>query len=195
MCEWSAQPWKRPVCWCCAKWNKSNLWRSLLTGHRTISSGHNEGERDKATGPTPRPLPIEDVRGNDRGEKASLRREAPGANEEHPEKERGMKRCSLTPVPRLLKGSGRCGDWKHSTVGGTLGMTFLYRVVNARQPHPLVFKRERMSCKCVFSRVSRKFWSQVDVRNGLTGGNEESVLVENFRSEWGKKETMNWVSC
>lgn len=127
--------------------------------------------------------PIEDVRVNDRGEKTSLRREAPGANEEHPEKEKGMKRCSLTPVPRLLKGSGWCGDWKRSTVGGTLGMTFLYRMVNARKPHVFVFKRERMSRKSVFSRVSRKFRSQVDVRNELTGGNEESVHVENFRSE------------
>lgn len=85
-------------------------------------------------GRPPHPLLLEHVRGNDRGEKASLRREAPGANEEHPEKERGMKRCSLTPVPRLLKGSGRCGDWKRSTVGGTLRMTFLYWVVNARTP-------------------------------------------------------------
>lgn len=123
------------------------------------------------------------MRGNDRGEKAPLRRETPGANEEHPERERGMKRCSLTPVPRLLKGSGRCGDWKRSTVGGTLGMTFLYRVVNARKPPPLVFKRERMSRKCVFGRVSRKFRSQVDVRNELAGGSEESVLVEDFCSE------------
>lgn len=65
--------------------------------------------------------------------------------------------------------------------GGALGMTFLYSVVNARKPPPLVFKRE--SRKCVFSRVSRKFRSQVDVRNKLAGRNEESVLVENFRRE------------
>lgn len=124
-------------------------------------------------GRPPLPLPVEDVRGNNRGKKASLRRGAPGANEEHPEKERGMKRCSLTPMPRLLKGSGRCGDWKRSTAGGALGMTFLYRAVNARNPPPLV-KRERMSRKCVFGRVSCKFRSQVDVRNELAGGNEES---------------------
>lgn len=67
--------------------------------------------------------------------------------------------------------------------GGALGMTFLYRVVNARKPPPPVFKSERMSRKCVFSRVSHKFWSQVDIRNELAGGNEESVLVENFHSE------------
>lgn len=82
------------------------------------------------------------------------------------------------------------GEWtawrletQHCVWGGGLGMTFLYRVDNARKPPPLVLKRDRMSRKCVFSRVSCKFRSQVDVRNKLAGGNEESVLVENFRSE------------
>lgn len=57
------------------------------------------------------------------------RRSRPG--EEQPEQEWKMKRCSLTPV--ALRGRAEDSE-------GTLGLTSLYRVVNAIEPHPYAQK-------------------------------------------------------